>query len=360
MGLRRFTEVLLLIPMLVGVFAAHGQPTAPKPAMAHRDRQGEPLPKGALARLDTPRFRPPRTTSIGIWQVAYAPDGKHLAIWWHAGPIDLWEAAPWRRMHRLEPKLGDFMAMAFSPAGNCLTTTEGDLIDWTYRGMVCHWDATTGKRLKEFRRDAWLSALCYSADGKTLAGSQFGWRPQRGFILRDPATGTERGRIIGPNAIEPVCCLSPDGRLLVWRRADSCVAVWDTRQRKYVRQFGKGFMAPQRTFHLHRTGASLRRTTVTAACRLQPIPTSCCGRRPPAASACGFTSMASRRGRLSFLQAVACLRPPPQVRAPFPCGIPGPASRSLDSWDTAAGSFRYHSVRMAKHWHREAPTTAAC
>src|SRR5262245_64194616 len=57
-----------------GPHAGARQGPAPRKQVAV-DRNGDPLPAGAVARLGTLRFRPDTTATA----LSFAPDGKHLA-----------------------------------------------------------------------------------------------------------------------------------------------------------------------------------------------------------------------------------------------------------------------------------------
>jgi WD40 repeat protein len=152
------------------------------------------------------RLNPPAESESPVWQVEYAADGTLLAVRREDQTMEVWETATWRKAATIKAKTGRFMSMAISPSGQ-ITTAEG-----IPQGVLCHWDPRTGKRQKEFPQQGWLEALSYSADGQTLAG-YLHTKQGKFFLLWDPATGKERGRIVDPlDRDNPR--LSPDGRLL--------------------------------------------------------------------------------------------------------------------------------------------------
>src|SRR5436309_861142 len=69
--------------------------TAAEEPRAARDALGDPLPRGAIARLGTTRFR----HLDRIFGVAFAPDGKTVAS---ASPDDtaaIWDAKTGKKLH---------------------------------------------------------------------------------------------------------------------------------------------------------------------------------------------------------------------------------------------------------------------
>jgi WD40 repeat protein len=159
--------------------APDGQP-GPKPPAAkvsrnagarpaeRRDRSGDPLPEGAVARLGTTRLR-------------------------HGGPIGWFQ---------------------FTPDGNTLVSQAGD--------GVRTWRATTGEQLHFFPGDGIrISGASLSPDGKLLATPG-----KSGVQVLEVATG-RRFRALGTREVFQVC-FSPDGKTLVAQpNHRSQVELWD-------------------------------------------------------------------------------------------------------------------------------------
>jgi WD40 repeat protein len=180
------------------------------------------------------RLNPAPESESRVQQVEYAADGKLLAVWRYDETIEVWDTAKWRKAATIRAKTGRFTSMAFPPTGKYLTTAEGDF----NQGVICHWGPRTGERQQEFPQGkGWLGGLSYSADGQTLACFQVA---QRGdFLLRDAATGKERGRISYGDRSGRGPRLSPDGRLLACATSRNAVDLWETKAGKLVRSFGK-------------------------------------------------------------------------------------------------------------------------
>jgi WD40 repeat protein len=185
------------------------------------------------------RLNPAPENESQVRQVEYAADGKVLAVWRADETIELWDTAKWRKARTLQPKFGRFRAMAVSPKGKYLTTTEGEFKQGQIKGIICHWDVQTGKRQKEFPQDkGWLEALSFSADGATLACFQSSV-PHNVLILWDVATGKERRRKTTQDSGLSNIRLSPDGRLLACETSKNIVVLWDTKTGEPIRRFGK-------------------------------------------------------------------------------------------------------------------------
>src|SRR5262249_6075016 len=83
-----------------------------------RDRYGDPLPPGAIARLGTLRFR---VDAIRVNQMAFAPDGKTLALVTPSG-LTLFDTASGKQMKNISPLHTSFERLAYSPDGKRLMT----------------------------------------------------------------------------------------------------------------------------------------------------------------------------------------------------------------------------------------------
>src|SRR5438128_459518 len=104
----------LLLSCLLGLaWLATGPRTAAAPRTAADD---DPLPKDALSRVGTVRFR----TGDGILCLAYSPDGKTIASGGRNDPVRLWNAETGELLRTLPEHWA--WAMAFSPDGQFLAT----------------------------------------------------------------------------------------------------------------------------------------------------------------------------------------------------------------------------------------------
>ena len=210
------------------------------------DRQGDPLPPGAVARLGTVRLRAP------CYRSALSPDGKvvHVKTDRH---IEVCDAATGAFLHQLrtddEGFFGSLLVAAFGegPGVAGLTlSADGKTLAAGAGGDMCIWDAASGRLLRRIPMPDWGGAwLTFCGGDKILAvsdsqGTRAGWW--------DIATG-KRIREWQPSRKEKDLTIafstsvpSPDGRTLAvteWtppegRRAKSQPGgtVWDAIRRK--------------------------------------------------------------------------------------------------------------------------------
>jgi WD40 repeat protein len=89
-------------------------------------------------------------------------------------------------------------------------------------------DPNTGDILRKLTVDAELTALAFSADGRTLGAAT-----RKGVILWEVPTGSERARFTEPHLRDASLAFSPDGRRLAFARVEygwnpqKPVKVWD-------------------------------------------------------------------------------------------------------------------------------------
>jgi WD40 repeat protein len=133
----------------------------PKAADANQPRvdyYGEPLPKGAIARMGTIRVRDPRLPFGPT--TAFSPDGKILATGGREH-IRLWEFPTGKFLRDIHDgdRTKSYCSLVFLPGGRELASLGSH---W-----LCIWDVSTGKRLREVAANG--HALASSHDGKLLA-----------------------------------------------------------------------------------------------------------------------------------------------------------------------------------------------
>ncbi len=115
----------------------------------------------------------------GIWDLAFSPDGRQLAVAMgryaengtSSGHIKLWDVSTWRIVHDFRGHSGSVWSVAFNASGTRLASGSGY---WTRRentyGQAKVWDAITGLELLTLANeiDA-VFGVAFSPDGLRLA-----------------------------------------------------------------------------------------------------------------------------------------------------------------------------------------------
>jgi RNA polymerase sigma factor (sigma-70 family) len=201
------------------------------------DREGVPLPPGALARLGTTRLRPMASTLafrddrtfvtcgesriLRFWDVAtgvlkktrqlpgpnsarviLSGDGKRLALQEDEG-MSVWDVDSGKRLHLLPQDASQiFVQGAFSPDGRMLATAE-----FSGTHAIRLWDLSTGKGKRLGKTNHFLLSMTFSPDGKRLVLAV----QDRTLLCWDAANGKELWR--RPQLPRGVG-FAPDGRTL--------------------------------------------------------------------------------------------------------------------------------------------------
>jgi len=166
------------------------------------------LPEGAKARLG----------KGVISEIAYSPDGKHLAV---ASGTEIWlyDAQTGEELDLLTEHTDVVISIAFSPDGKTLMSGGSD----GTVGTVHLWDVATGSKIRTLTAHTGAINVAFSPDGKTLASGN------RDGIIRlwDVATGNEIQTLTGHTDAVISIAFSPDGNTLVSSGLDGTVLLWE-------------------------------------------------------------------------------------------------------------------------------------
>jgi RNA polymerase sigma factor (sigma-70 family) len=175
--------VLLAATLGVGIHLASGsapQPTTPSPppaadAVPPTDVLGDPLPRGAVARLGTGRLRP----GAGIEALAYSPDGTKLACWSgsheNRGALTIWDAKDGRLSRRVELPKAQAKLLRWLPDGRgvaVLRLDEDDYFVWDFADPAAPLPPTKPNSRLNVSRVGEICSLAVSNDGRWLATGQ--------------------------------------------------------------------------------------------------------------------------------------------------------------------------------------------
>jgi WD40 repeat protein len=196
---------------LVITTRAAGQPPPGEKARAGVDRQGDPLPPGAVARLGTVRFRPGDNRP---WQgLAFMPDGQSLVTAGDGHSIAFWETGTGRRLREISTGTLWIRGFALSREGRHIAVGGFGYEGAVSISAVRIYDAASGREVRALPRDARGMDHCpmaFSPDGKLLVSLD----TEGALRIEEVATGAELLRQQFPRDNSAQLALSPDGTTL--------------------------------------------------------------------------------------------------------------------------------------------------
>ena len=170
------------------------------------------LPEGAIARLGKGIIN----------EIAYSPNGKHLAV---ASSIGIWiyDMETYQEVSLLTGNTGPVSCVEFSPDGSTIVSGYDS-------GGILVWDVKTGKRKQTLPTEQeWVSSVAFSPDGKIIAsGGACAEGMCPGITLLDTQTGDQLKSFGGLHTTLSIS-FSPDGKMLAssgdeW---NSNIRLWD-------------------------------------------------------------------------------------------------------------------------------------
>ena len=166
------------------------------------------LPEGTKARLDKGT----------ISEIAYSPDGKHLAV---ASGTEIWlyDAQTGEELDLLAEHTDVVISIAFSPDSNTLMSGSSD----GTVGTAHLWDVATRSKIRMLTEHTGAISIAFSLDGNTLASGN------RDGIIRlwDVATDNEIQTLKGHVGWVSSIAFSLDSKTLTSGGSDRTVRLWD-------------------------------------------------------------------------------------------------------------------------------------
>ncbi len=245
-----------------------------------KDRYGDPLPPGAIARLGTLRLRQDRMTSVVFTRdgkTAIAGDGNGFIIYWDVATgreirrlrimgyiyalaishddktlacllargsgeeLVLWDVVSGELLSEAELKgpLQQMQAALLSKNNDPIqqmlfTPDDKTLVMWGWSNNTIHiWDVTSNKKLHGLKgHKGNLSSMAVSPDGKTLASAS---SEDAHIRLWDIAAGKEKRHFVVDNKGVESISYSPDGKTLVSIGSQPSFAFYDPNTGKRLR-----------------------------------------------------------------------------------------------------------------------------
>jgi RNA polymerase sigma factor (sigma-70 family) len=192
---------------------------------ARKDRYGDPLPHGAVARLGTVRWR---NIGLSYW-LMFSPDDRVLAsVCWDS--IILWDTATGRQVYSLPLPSGRVEGRVFTPDGKTLLLLDAS-------GNLVFWDVATGKRVRTLTPPGGMAGarfgygLSISPDGSRLAVQDNNGQQ----MLLDTASGRVVHTLGSAPAGFSEAAFAPDGKTVALQGRTGQVELWDVATGKLVR-----------------------------------------------------------------------------------------------------------------------------
>ncbi len=154
---------------------------------------------------------------------AWSPDSKRLA---YSGGLDtaikILDVTRGEVTRTLRGHTQEIPSMAFSPDGKCLASGS-----WSGDGTVKIWDLDAGKALRTVQPSngqcKWISHVAWSPDGQRVAAG--GWEQR--VTVWDISSGRELLYFEGHTGFITGVAYSPDGRRLASTGQDRTLKIWD-------------------------------------------------------------------------------------------------------------------------------------
>ncbi len=180
----------------------------------------------------TPKIKPTGNVREAVAAVAYAPDGKTLAVARYDS-VELLSVPERSLVRKLGPHRGRVNAVSFSNDGGHLLTAGGEPGVF---GEARLWNVADGTLVRSFQahQDS-LYAAALSPDGRLLATSSY----DQQIKLWDPGTGKELRTLLGHNDAVFDLAFRPDSKILASASGDRTVKLWNVATGERLDTFGQ-------------------------------------------------------------------------------------------------------------------------
>jgi WD40 repeat protein len=215
--------MLRYIGYLTTLIATTATVLAQNDKTAAKDRFGDPLPQGAVARLGTTRLR--HTSGWRLVDAAFSRDGKILASFGGDNHLRLWDTRNGKELQNT--LLKDVSSLdVFSPAV-AFSSDDKTVAVSSHREIALCEIGRAEPRLLPQHPD-YVTGTTFSPDGKLLAV----YGSAKTVSLLDPATGKEVRKLTGHEKSVFSAAFSADGKTLATTSEDFTCRIWSVNDGK--------------------------------------------------------------------------------------------------------------------------------
>ncbi len=214
----RIGRFLVAVVAVLIARTAWSRPLAQEPA-AHQDSYGDPLPKGAVARLGTIRLRHGAT----VTSVALSPDGKLLASTGEDAALRVWDTATGRQRWAFHSHVLRIGQVCFSPNGAVLAAAIGQHLE--------QFDALSGASLPRLAsHPAPISSIRYAPSGRLVLTVSNCYQGTVAIQVTEVATGKQLLRRLPDPAgfvlSGPRVAFTADEQMVLMNTSDESIEAW--------------------------------------------------------------------------------------------------------------------------------------
>jgi len=151
--------------------------------------------------------------------MAFSPDGKLLGVGHRIHGIRLWKVAGGSVAHQL-PYPGGVQALAFAPDSKTVAGAGTE--------KIILWETATGQKGLQIGKALPVACLAFAPDGQTLAAGMYDATVQLWDVRPGPDQGKELRSLEGHTSAVFALAFSSDGRMLASGSYDRSVRLWET------------------------------------------------------------------------------------------------------------------------------------
>ena len=179
-----------------------------------------------------------RDTGLAVSNVGFSPDGQTVAVTGDRQELQLWDTRTWTLNGTFDmAERGWPSQFAFSPDGNTIAVADVGQTTELWDVSMLRFKFTLEDSADPYSEGSELFSIVYSPNGDTVA---IGSNAYGSTQLWDTSTGTRKHRFLGKIISKEIISresfsFSPDGNTLATRSSTNTVSLWDTTTGKHKR-----------------------------------------------------------------------------------------------------------------------------